>query len=97
MTSKSRINKVGAALRRQKSARIIIATQDIDESDIYHAADDVTYTLAELDRLSTEGVQVVKIVYDSNWRSSHEAKVITFNDIFGRTSTDNLMNGDCSG
>ena len=82
MTSKSRINKVGAALRRQKSARIIIATQDIDEPDIYHAADDVTYTLAELDRLSEAGTQVVRIDYRDTPKPPG-ARTISFDDFFG--------------
>ena len=84
--NKARVERVDAALRRQKSARIIIATQDIDEPDIYHAADDVTYTLAELDRLSEAGTQVVRIDYRETTKQPG-ARTITLDESFGTLKT----------
>lgn len=98
MKRDSRIEKVGAALRRQRGANVIIARQDEADVNLYHGAAGVTYTIAELERLA-ETQSVVRITYQDGGQPLPGEKVIRLDDAFGNliTSDDagqphNLMN-----
>lgn len=71
--------------RRQR--RTLIAMQDNDDANLYHAHG-VTYTLAELERLSESGWHIIRIVYsdEESTIAGETRRQITF-DPTGETGT----------
>lgn len=71
--------------RRQR--RTLIAMQDNSDADLYHAHG-VTYTLAELERLSESGWHIIRIVYsdEESTIAGETRRQITF-DPTGETGT----------
>lgn len=90
MKQNSRIEKVGAALRRQRSAETLIVSQDVSNPDQYHGVGGLVYTTADLERIA-ETKQVVRITYTDHAPIPGE-KVVTFDDAFG-----NLITSDDAG
>ena len=62
--NKSHVQRLGALERKTaQQSHVLIAMQDYTNPNIFHGHGETTYTGAELDALSAQGWQVVKIVF----------------------------------
>lgn len=71
----------------QASKGMLVAQQDLDDPNLYRGAGDATYTSDELHQLSERGYQVIRLDWDSNWRSPYpnEKRVkLTWGDLAER-------------
>ena len=66
-----RIDELEKAARRKRG--FVIATQDLDDPDLFTLRDGKTCTDAELTKLSDDGWQVIRVVYTNKWRAKNEA------------------------
>ena len=87
MRSKARIEKVGAALRRQRGGEVLIVSQNVTDPDLYEGVGGATYRTDELERISASGRQVVRITYTDHAPIPGE-KVVTFDDVLGNPMHD---------
>ena len=79
----------------QSSKGMVIAQQDLDDPNLYRGAGEVTYTDAELQRLSDDGYQVIRLAWGNEQPIPGERKVkLTWGDLADRydgAAGDNLI------
>lgn len=75
MRNRTRLTKIDEALKRhRRTTHRIVAQQDLESENLFHGDDGETYTGEQLDGLTADGAQVVRIVYVKDWRGAHNAK-----------------------
>ena len=79
----------------QSPMGMVVAQQDLSDPTVYHGAGEVTYTDAELQRLSDDGYQVIRLVWGDEQPIPGERKVkLTWGDLaerYDEGDNDNLI------